>query len=49
MTEVSDHPVDTELQCYDVVLVTNEGVESTIRCDSGTTVLAAAEGSGLVL
>ena len=49
MTEIADNPVDTELQCYDVVLVTNDGTESTIRCDSGTTVLAAAEGSGLVL
>ncbi|HTY27122.1 MAG TPA: 2Fe-2S iron-sulfur cluster binding domain-containing protein [Mycobacterium sp.] len=49
MTEIADSPVDTELHCYDVVLVTNDGAESTIRCDSGTTVLAAAERSGLVL
>lgn len=48
MTEIAERPVNTEV-AYDVVLVTNEGVESTIRCDSGTTVLAAAEGSGLVL
>lgn len=49
MTEIADSPVDAELECYDVVLVTNDGAESTVRCDSGTTVLAAAEGSGLVL
>ena len=49
MTEIADRPMDTELECYDVVLVTSEGEQSTIRCDSRTTVLAAAEGSGLVL
>jgi ferredoxin-NADP reductase/ferredoxin len=49
MTEIADTPMDTELRCYDVVLVTSEGEQSTIRCDSRTTVLEAAEGSGLVL
>lgn len=49
MTEIADRPVSTELECYDVVLVTTDGEESTVRCDSQTTVLAAAEGSGLVL
>ena len=34
MTETAENPVDTELDCHDVVLVTNDGVESTIRCDS---------------
>lgn len=48
MTEIAERPVGTDVQ-HDIVLVTDEGVESTIRCDSGTTVLAAAEGSGLVL
>lgn len=48
MTEIADSPVEAGLE-YDVVLVTNDGVESTIRCDSGTTVLDAAEESGLVL
>ncbi|QLL05745.1 2Fe-2S iron-sulfur cluster-binding protein [Mycobacterium vicinigordonae] len=49
MTEIIDKPTDTELRCYDVVLVTNEGAHSTIRCDSRTTVLDAAEEAGLVL
>ena len=49
MTEIIDTPVDTELGYYDVVLVTSDNEESTIRCDSQTTVLDAAEGSGLVL
>ncbi|MDP7723943.1 2Fe-2S iron-sulfur cluster binding domain-containing protein [Mycobacterium sp. TY814] len=49
MTEIADTPTDTELRCYDVVLTTTEGKQSTIRCDSRTTVLEAAEGSGLVL
>ena len=49
MTEIADSPMETEVDSYDVVLVTNDGAESTIRCGSGTTVLAAAEGSGLVL
>ncbi len=34
---------------YDVTLVTNDGVESSIRCDPETTVLAAAEKAGLIL
>lgn len=40
---------DRELSCYDVVLVTTDGEESTIVCDSQTTVLTAAEAAGLVL
>jgi hydroxylamine reductase len=44
MTEIADSPMETEVDSYDVVLVTNDGAESTIRCGSGTTVLAAAEG-----
>ena len=31
MTETAENPVDTELECYDVVLVTTDGVESTVR------------------
>ena len=49
MTEIAESPMETEVDAYDIVLVTNDGAESTIRCGSGTTVLAAAEGSGLVL
>lgn len=49
MTETVAAPADTELSCYDVVLVTKDGEESTILCDSRTTVLAAAEQAGLVL
>lgn len=49
MTEIAETPADTEIRCYDVVLVTSEGERSTIRCDSRTTVLDAAEQSGLVL
>ena len=26
MTDIADHPVDTELHCYDVVLVTNDSM-----------------------
>lgn len=48
MTEIAQSPMDTDLE-YDVVLATSDGVESTIRCGSGTTVLEAAEESGLVL
>ena len=44
MTEIADSPMETEVDSYDVVLVTNDGAESTIRCGSGTTVLAAAGG-----
>lgn len=39
----------SELACHSVVLVTTDGKESTICCDSQTTVLAAAEHAGLVL
>ncbi|WP_205873695.1 FAD-binding oxidoreductase [Mycobacterium camsae] len=49
MTEIADTPPDIELRCYDVVLVTNEGEQSNIRCDSQTTLLEAAEGAELVL
>lgn len=49
MTEVLATTTDTELARHDVVLVTRDGAESTIRCDSQTTVLAAAEQAGLVL
>ncbi len=49
MTETIGLPIETETTCYDVVLVTNDGEESTISCDSGTTVLTAAECAGLVL
>ncbi|CQD06787.1 2Fe-2S iron-sulfur cluster binding domain-containing protein [Mycobacterium europaeum] len=49
MTETIALPVDAELSSYDVVLVTNDGEESTISCDSQTTVLAAAEQAGMVL
>ncbi len=49
MTETIGLPIDTETGCYDVVLATNDGEESTISCDSQTTVLAAAERAGLVL
>lgn len=49
MTEVLAATADTELSGHDVVLVTRDGTESTIRCDSQTTVLAAAEQAGLVL
>ena len=38
MTEIADSPMETEVDSYDVVLVTNDGAESTIRCGSGTTV-----------
>mgnify|MGYP000994982489 CR=1 FL=1 len=48
MTEIAESPMDTDLE-YDVVLATTDGVESTIRCGSGTTLLEAAEDSGLVL
>lgn len=34
---------------YDVILVTNDGQESKLRCDDATTVLEAAETAGLVL
>ncbi len=34
---------------YDITLVTNDGVESSIQCDPQTTVLAAAEKAGLIL
>ena len=34
---------------YDVTLVTSDGEESRLHCDSGITVLEAAEQSGLVL
>jgi ferredoxin len=40
---------DAEVLSYDVVLVTSDGVESDIRVDSQTTVLAAAERAGSVL
>jgi len=40
--------VQTEVR-YDVTLVTSDGQESTLHCEAGTTVLAAAEQAGLVL
>lgn len=52
MTEATSAPAataDTEVTAYDIVLVTDDGVESTIRCEPDTTVLAAAEQAGLVL
>ena len=49
MTETAAPPVETELSGYEVILVTNDGEESTISCDSQTTVLAAAEQAGMVL
>ncbi|MGO8848522.1 2Fe-2S iron-sulfur cluster-binding protein [Mycobacterium sp.] len=49
MTEAIAMSVDTELSCYDVVLVTRDATESTVCCDSQTTVLAAAEQAGLIL
>lgn len=49
MTEAIAVTADTCLSSYDVVLVTEDGEESTIRCDGQTTVLAAAERAGLVL
>lgn len=39
----------TELVEYQVVLVTDDGAESALRCDGETSVLAAAERAGLVL
>lgn len=41
-------PTDTGLD-YDVTLVTTDGQESTLHCDSSTTVLAAAEDAGIML
>lgn len=35
MTEIADSPMETEVDSYDVVLVTNDGAESTIRCGFG--------------
>ncbi|MGB8390776.1 FAD-binding oxidoreductase [Mycobacterium sp.] len=49
MTQTATTRADTELSAYDIVLVTTDGVESTIRCDADTTVLAAAEQAGMVL
>lgn len=49
MTETLDSATSTEVDSYDVLLVTSDGQESTVRCDSQTTVLAAAEQAGLVL
>ena len=40
--------VDTTV-ALDITLVTADGQESTLRCEAGTTVLAAAEQAGLVL
>ena len=34
---------------YDVTLVSADGQESTLHCDSATTVLEAAEDAGMVL
>ena len=41
-------PTETETG-YDVTLVTADGQESTLRCDAATTVLEAAEDSGVML
>ncbi len=52
MTETTSAPAstaDTDVTAYDIVLVTNDVVESTIRCPQNSTVLAAAEQAGLVL
>ncbi|UXA07875.1 2Fe-2S iron-sulfur cluster binding domain-containing protein [Mycobacterium sp. SMC-2] len=49
MTETIALPADTELSGHEVVLVTKDGQESRISCDSQTTVLAAAEQAGMVL
>jgi ferredoxin-NADP reductase/ferredoxin len=49
MTETIAMTADTELSSYNVVLVTKDGTESTICCDSQTTVLTAAAHAGLVL
>ncbi|WP_067894994.1 FAD-binding oxidoreductase [Nocardia vaccinii] len=49
MTETVASTTDTELSCYEVVLVTRDGEELAIPCDSGTTLLEAAEQAGVVL
>ena len=49
MTDTAASTAETRLSHHEVVLVTNDGVESAIHCDEGTTVLAAAEEAGLVL
>ena len=49
MTETATSTAETDLSAHEVVLVTDDGVESAIRCDENTTVLAAAEEAGLVL
>ena len=41
-------PTDAEAG-YDITLVTSDGQESKLHCDSATTVLAAAEESGVML
>ena len=41
-------PTDTDTG-YDVTLVTADGQESTVHCEPGTTVLAAAEDAGMML
>lgn len=49
MTDVLPEAAGADLATYDVTLVTSDGVESTVSCDSHTTVLAAAEQAGLIL
>ena len=48
MTEAIPMPTETGVE-YDVTLVTSDGEESTVHCDSGTTVLEAAEEAGFIL
>jgi ferredoxin-NADP reductase/ferredoxin len=49
MTEAVTAPPAADVDSYDVVLATQDGEESALRCDSRTTILAAAEQAGLVL
>ena len=49
MTEMlEDVAVATDTE-YDVTLVTADGQESQLHCDSATTVLEAAEDAGIML
>ncbi|MFN8070277.1 MAG: 2Fe-2S iron-sulfur cluster-binding protein [Mycobacterium sp.] len=50
MTEMLEEAVGVTTDTgYDVTLVTADGQESVLHCDSGTTVLEAAEDSGIML
>ena len=49
VAEITEITEITELACHEIILVTADGEESTISCDSQTTVLAAAEHAGLML